>query len=223
MFRTKLVDRCLPNYTAGEERFNMTTHIVGGALGVGMGVACLFVASIKNTVLGIIGSAIYSFTLILVYTMSSIYHGMKPSTAKKVMQVLDHCAIYFLIAGTYTPIIFSAIRPISSIVASWLLVLEWGLAVIAATLTAIDLKRFQVLSMVCYIFMGWCIMLFPKTALTAIPRNGFWLLLSGGIVYSIGAVLYGLGKKKKYTHGIFHIFVVAGSLLQFFCILFYVL
>ena len=99
----------------------------------------------------------------------------------------------------------------------------WGLTAVAATLTAIDLKKYSVFSMICYIGMGWCIVFAYDTVIKAIPKNGLILLLTGGIAYTSGAVLYGIGKKIKFMHSIFHLFVVVGSILQFFCILFYVL
>ncbi len=201
----------------------MITHIVGGGIAILITIACILISAYKGDGFAIVGSCIYGFTLILLYTMSSVYHGIKPMTAKKVMRVLDHCAIYLLIAGTYTPILFTAIRKVSPVTAWTLFSLVWGLAVLATTLTAIDLKKYSVFSMICYIFMGWCILLAPKITLQAIPLPGFLYLLAGGIVYSIGAVLYGLGKTKKYMHSVFHLFVVAGSILQFLCIQFYVI
>ena len=223
MTRTKLCDRTLPTYTIGEERFNMITHIVGGGLGIIALTLSVIFAALHGDPYGVVGCSIYGATLVILYTMSSVYHGLKPVKAKKVMQVLDHCAIYLLIAGTYTPIVLTAIRRENPIVGWVLFGLVWGLALLATTLTAIDLKKYSAFSMACYIVMGWSIMLFPKVALSAIPPAGFWLLLSGGVVYSIGAVLYGLGKKQKYMHSVFHLFVVAGSVLQFLCIQLYII
>ncbi len=223
MSRTKLKNRLLPNYTIGEERMNTITHIAGGGLSVLIAALCIVKACLYHDTITIVSCCVYGFTLILLYTMSSIYHGLKPLTAKKVLQVLDHCAIYLLIAGTYTPILLTAVRRVSPIAAWCIFALVWGLCIIATTLTAIDLKQYSVFSMICYIFMGWCIMLIPKVAFKAIPLHGFWFLLAGGIVYTIGAVLYGVGKRKRYMHSLFHLFVVAGSILQFFCIAFYIL
>ena len=195
MTRTKLVDRSLPNYTRGEEIFNMVSHIVGGGLGVIATVLCVIFAALHNNVWGVVSCAIYGASMIILYTCSSVYHGLRHITAKKVMQVLDHCTIYFLIGGTYTPILLSAIRPISPVWAWVIFGLVWGLAAMAITLTAIDLKKYSKLSMVCYIGMGWCIVLAAKVTIEAIPLPGLLLLLGGGIVYTVGAVLYGIGKK----------------------------
>jgi hemolysin III len=139
------------------------------------------------------------------------------------MQVLDHCTIYFLIAGTYTPILLCSIREYSPVTAWILFGVVWGLTALATTLTAIDLKKYAVFSMVCYIGMGWCIVFAAKIAIAAIPFMGLVYLLAGGISYTVGAVLYGMGRTMRYMHSIFHLFVVLGSLLQFICILFYVI
>lgn len=221
--RIKLKDRILPNYTRGEEIMNMVTHIVGGSLGIIALLLCTLRAILNHNTYGITGSAIYGFTMIALYTMSSVYHGMKPCTGKKVMQVLDHCTIYFLIAGTYTVIALSALRPINPWLGWGILAFQWGLSALAVTLTAIDLKKYSVFSMICYIFMGWCIIFFLPAAIQALTLTGFYWMLAGGIAYTIGAVLYGIGSKKPWMHSVFHIFVVLGSLLQFISIFLYCL
>lgn len=223
MLRTKLKDRQLPDYTRGEEIFNMVTHIVGGGFGVIALVSCLLVAALKRNVWGVVGSAVYGASLIALYTMSSVYHGLRPNLGKKVMQVMDHCTIYFLIAGTYTPILLCSIRETSPALAWTVFGIEWGCAVVGITFTAIDLKKFNVLSMLCYLGMGWCIIFAAKTTVQAMTQNGFLWILWGGIAYTIGAVVYGLGVKIRYMHSVFHIFVVLGSVLQYIGILLYVL
>ncbi len=223
MKRTALKDRQLPDYTRGEEIFHMVSHIVGGGLGIVALVLCTVFSALHNNVYGVVSSAIYGSSLILLYSASSIYHGLKPPLAKKVMQVLDHCTIYFLIAGTYTPILLCSIREVSPIWAWALFGVVWGVCATACVFTAIDLHKYSKLSMVCYICMGWCIVIAAKTAIQAIDLGGLVFLLLGGISYTVGAVLYGLGKKKRYMHALFHLFVVLGSVLQFFCIFFYVI
>ncbi len=222
MKRTKLIDRKLPDYTRGEEIFNMVSHIVGGGFGVIALVSCVVVAALKGNIWGVVGSAIYGAALILLYTMSSVYHGLRPNLGKKVMQVLDHCTIYFLIAGTYTPLLLCSIREASPALAWVVFGIEWGCAALGIVFTAIDLKKYNVLSMICYIGMGWCIIMAGKTAIAAIPATGFWWLLWGGIAYTIGAVLYGVGVKVRYMHSVFHLFVLLGSILQYVCIIGYV-
>lgn len=221
MKRTKLSDRVLPDYSRGEELMNTVTHIVGGALGVAALTLCVVFAALRHNVYGVVGSAIYGASLIALYTVSSVYHGLKPGMGKKVMQIVDHCTIYFLIAGTYTVIVLSAIRPRYPVLGWGLFAFEWAMAALATTLTAIDLKKYNVISMICYIGLGWAIIPFARQALEVLTLPGFLFLLLGGIAYTIGAVLYGIGSRKKWMHSVFHIFVVLGSVLQFFTVLLY--
>ena len=223
MKRTKLKDRALPDYSRGEELMNTLTHIAGAALGVTALVLCILEAASNGNIWGVVGSIIYGTSMIALYCVSSVYHGMKPGMAKKVMQVIDHCTIYLLIAGTYTPIVLSAIRPVYPVLAWGLLGFVWSLAILAVVLTAIDLKKYNVFSMICYIGIGWAILPFVKQTLQVLTLPGFSLLLAGGIAYTVGAVLYGIGGRVKWMHSVFHVFVVLGSALQFFSILGYAL
>ena len=223
MKRTKLAQRKLPAYSRGEEIMNMVTHIVGGGLAVVGLFLCIVRAALHRNFWGIGTSLVYGAALITMYTISSVYHGLKTNYSKKVMQVIDHCTIYFLIAGTYTAVLLSALRPAYPGIAWGIFALEWGLTALAVTLTAIDLKRYSVFSMICYIGMGWAIIPFWRQVLEVLTPWGFGLLLSGGIAYTIGSILYGMGKKKKWMHSVFHIFVVLGSLLQFLSVLLFAL
>lgn len=223
MKRTSLKDRVLPTYTKGEEIFNMVTHIVGGALGVTYLVLCVIMAAVHHNPYGVVSSAIYGASVILLFTMSSIYHGLRPSMAKKVLQVIDHCTIYVMIAGTYTPITLSAIRPLNTAIAWVIFGIVWGVTFIAMTFTAIDHNKFKRFSMICYIGLGWCIVAFLPITIKALTPMGIIFIALGGLLYTIGAVLYGIGKKKRYVHSLFHIFVDLASLMQFFGILFYAL
>lgn len=223
MKRICLRDRCLPVYTKGEEIFNMVSHIVGGVLGITATVLCVVMAAIHHNVYGIVSSSIYGATMIILYTMSSIYHGLKPnSTGKKVFQVLDHCTIFLLIAGSYTPFALCTFREYSTATGWTIFGVIWAMAILGIVLNAIDLKRYKVFSIICYLVMGWAIIIKAHLLPMLLGTEGIILLVSGGIAYTIGAILYGLGKKHKYMHSVFHLFIVLGSLLQFFCILFYV-
>ena len=221
--RTKLSDRTLPTYSKGEEIFNMVSHIVGGALGIAALVLCVITAAKAGSVIGVVSSCIYGVTLITLYTMSSVYHGLRPGMDKKVMQVLDHCTIYFLIAGSYTPILLVAMRPKYPALAWVLFGIVWGCAIIACALTAIDLKKYSVFSMICYLAMGWTIIFFIKQTYEVMSLGGVIFLVAGGVAYTVGSILYGLGKTKKWMHSIFHIFILAGSILHFFAIILYAL
>ena len=220
MKRIKLRDRVLPNYCKGEEIMNMVTHIVGGGLAVLALAACLIKAS---DIWGYVSGGVYGVSMVAVYAMSAIYHGLRKGTGKKVMQVLDHCAIYFLIAGTYTPVVLCALRPQYPAIGWGLFVWQWALAALAVTLTAIDLKKYKVFSMLCYIGMGWSVIFFLPQTYAVLGAGGFGFLLAGGIAYTIGAVLFGLGSKLRWMHAVFHLFVILGSMLQLVCVLGWVL
>ncbi len=223
MKRTKLADRLLPDYTRAEEIMNMVTHIVGGGLAVAVLVLCVIRSALHGNLTGLLTSIFYGITMIATYTMSSVYHGLHPGTGKKVLQIIDHCTIYTLIAGTYTPIVLTAIAPKYPLIGWGLFAIEWALAALAVTFTAIDLKKYNVFSMICYIGMGWGIAFFFPQTLEVMTLPGFLLLLFGGISYTIGAILFGIGSKVRWMHSVFHIFVVLGSMLQFLAIFFYVL
>lgn len=221
MTRTKLADRVLPDYTKGEELMNTITHIVGGALSIAALVLCILSAASHGNTYGIVTSVVYGVTMIALYTVSSVYHGIVPGMGKKVMQVIDHCTIYFMIAGTYTVMALSALRPEYPAIAWGLFFFEWTVAIVAVILNAIDLDAFNVISMVFYIGLGWAIVPFMKQTYMVLTKDGFWFLLLGGIAYTIGAVLYGIGSKKRWMHSVFHVFVVLGSILQFFAVFLY--
>ena len=224
MERTKLSDRILPKYTKGEEIFNMTSHIVGGALGIVALVLCVVFAAIHGNGYGVVSGAIYGVTMIILYTMSSIYHGLNPKRkAKKVFQVLDHCSIYLLIAGSYTPFALCTLREYDTALGWTIFGVIWFVAILGIVLNSIDIKKFKVFSMICYLVLGWCIVFKINLLPELLGTAGFVLLLIGGLSYTVGAILYGLGKKHKYMHSIFHLFILLGSLLQFFTILLYVM
>ncbi len=213
--RIKLQDRVLPTYCLGEEILNTASHVLGGIGGIIALILCLDKAVTHHGPVEIAGAAIYGTCLIVLYSISSVYHGLRPGMAKKVMQIIDHCAIYFLIAGSYSVITLSAIRAADPVLGWGMFALEWALCILATVLTAIDLRRYRVFSMICYICMGWAIFPFLSTIYRILTPAGFYLLLFGGIAYTIGAILYGIGSRVKWMHSVFHLFVVLGSTLQF--------
>ena len=224
MKRTKLSDRILPIYSKGEEIFNMVSHIVGGAIGILALIICVIISSINRNVYGIVSSIIFGITIILLYTMSSIYHGLKPEVgAKKVFQIIDHCSIFLLIAGSYTPFCLCTLREYDTATGWIIFGIIWGLAILGIVLNSIDLKKYKIFSMTCYLIMGWCIVFKINVVIEMLGITGFILLLLGGISYTVGAVLYGLGKKKKWMHSIFHIACVIGTVLQILCVMLYVI
>ena len=223
MDRIPLRKRQLPAYTRGEEITNMVTHVVGAALSLPILIGGVILSAYHRNPWAIVSCCVYGLTMLWLYTMSSVYHGLPDNTGKRVMQVIDHCTIYALIAGTYTPILLVSIRPAYPALAWALFGCEWGLALAAAAMTAIDLKKYGRVSMVCYIVMGWLIVLALKPTIETVGLSGFYWLLAGGLAYTVGAVLYGIGRKKRYYHSVFHVFVLLGSALQAVCILLYVL
>jgi len=204
----------LPSYTRGEELMNMITHIVGGGLGLVALIACVIVAALHQNVWGIVSGIIYGVCVILLFTMSSIYHGLRIGTPKRVFRVLDHCTIYVLIAGTYTPILLGQFRADFPLDAWVIFGVIWGLAIIGITLTGINRKRFAIFAMVCYLGMGWMSMLRIGRLIEVLGVPFFVLLLIGGLLYTVGAIFYGVGKRKKYMHSVFHLFVNAASVLH---------
>lgn len=202
----------IPKYTLGEELISSISHGIGAGLGVVALCMCVSIASAHNNVWGIVSSWVFGLSMIILYSMSCIYHGLKPNNAKRVMRIFDHCTIFLLIAGTYTPFTLVSLR---NSVGWQLFGIVWAAAIIGIILNAIDMERFKVFSMICYLAMGWVIIFAFKPLLRVVPKPGIWLLLAGGIAYTVGAIVYGIGSKVKYMHSIWHFFVLAGSILHF--------
>lgn len=210
----------IPKYTLGEELISSISHGVGAGLGVAALILCVSVSNAHNNIWGVVSSWIFGISLIILYSMSCIYHGLKPNNAKRLMRIFDHCTIFLLIAGTYTPFTLVSLR---STVGWPLFGIVWGAAIIGIILNAIDMEKFKVISMVCYLAMGWVIIFAFKPLMRVVPGGGIRLLLAGGISYTVGAVIYGIGSKVKYMHSIWHFFVLGGSILHFLCVYMYVL
>ena len=156
--RTKLKDRILPVYTKGEEIFNMTSHIVGVLLGIVAIVLCSVFAAIHHNAYGVVSGVIYGVSLVILYTMSSVYHGLSKNLfAKRVFQVLDHCTIFIMIAGCYTPFALCTLREYNTALGWTIFGVVWVMAIIGIILNGIDLKKYKTFSMICYLVMGWCI------------------------------------------------------------------
>lgn len=214
----------LPSYTKGEEIFNAVSHIVGGAFGIFALVVGVIVACIHSNAYGVVSMAIYGSSMILLYTMSAIYHFLRKNKAKKIFRIFDHCTIFFLIAGTYTPYCLVTLREAGGW--GWSIFgVVWGCAILGIVFNAINMHRpvIKVLSMICYLAMGWCVVIAIGPLLDNLSKPGFMWLLIGGIMYTIGAVFYLIGSKKKYIHSVWHLFCLAGTIPQFISILLYVL
>lgn len=204
-------------YTRGEEIFNAVSHIVGGALGV---VICIIgILFAYPSAVSVTAVTIFAVSVIILYTMSSLYHFLPDGRAKGVFRIFDHCTIYLLIAGTYTPYCMVALG--GTTLGTVVLIAEWACAIAGITMNAIAMnnKSVKAVSMVLYVAMGWMIAIGMKSLLSVLSPASFWLLLSGGIVYTVGIVFYALGKRVRYFHCVWHLFDLAGTVLQFLSIL----
>lgn len=213
----------LKNYSAGEERFNWITHTVGAALSLAALVLGIVFGAFTGDVWKIVSVSVYGIMLVIMYTMSTLYHALPVCNAKKIFRIFDHCAIFLLIAGTYTPYTLVTLRQVTGWVGWLIFSIVWAAAVLGIVLNSLDLKKYSKFSMACYIIMGWCIVLSIGTLLKGLPTGGLILLLLGGFMYTIGAVVYAVGHKVKYMHSVWHIFVILASIFQFFSIFFYVI
>lgn len=211
----------IPKYSLCEELLNSISHGVGALAGIVMLVLCV-IKSAQPPVSGykIVASVVFGLTVILLYLMSCLYHALKANKAKCVFRVIDHCTIFLLIAGTYTPYTLVSLR---STIGWWVFAIIWVTAVLGIVLNAISLKRFAKLSVALYLIMGWIIVVAYQAMVTAVSADGMTLLIWGGVAYTVGAVLYAIGSKKKYFHSVFHFFCLIGTFLHFLSIYLHVL
>lgn len=211
--------KALSRYTVAEEIANSVTHGIGIIFSLAaLGVLTAF-SSVFGNVWHIVSCSVYSGTMILMYTASTLYHSIPWPKAKRVFRVLDHCAIFLLIAGTYTPLTLVSLR------GPWgwtLFGVVWGLAVLGILGQVVLSEKFHYLSLGIYLGMGWAIVAAVKPMLSSIPMEGLILLLVGGLCYTVGIIFY-VGKRIPFNHAIWHLFVLAGTIFQFFCILLYVI
>ena len=213
--RTPLSERPLPNYSHKEEMMNMYSHLFGVLCALVMLGIAIVAARQNPQPYAMASGVVYVLSVLAMFVASSSYHGLPKGLPKQIMRVVDHCIIFITIAGTYTPITLLGIRQVNPTMAWSILAVEWGLAVIGVILNAIDLNRYSKISMACYLGMGWCVIISLKPAKQAMTLPGFMWILGGGIAYTIGAILYNVGKKKPFRHAVFHIFVLLGVLIQF--------
>ena len=207
-------------YTLGEELVNSISHGVGALFSIAVLVLCVVRAAQHGSMVGVVSSIVYGICMLLMYSASTIYHALKPNLAKRVFRVLDHCMVFLLIAGTYTPCTLVLLQG----TLGWTLFgAVWTTAIAGIVLNAIDMKKFEILSMVCYLVMGWAIIVAIKPLMAALPHDGLVLLVAGGVSYTLGAILYGIGAKVRWIHCVWHFFVLAGSVLHFLCIFLYIL
>lgn len=205
------------SYTLGEEIFNSVTHGVGALLSIAGCVILIVFCAINAGAMEVVAASIFGASLIILYTMSTLYHALVPPIAKKVFQILDHNTIFLLIAGTYTPFCLCCIKPMWL---GWTIFgCIWGAAVFGIVMSSINLEKFRKISTFCYILMGWGIILAVKPLYQGIPKISLIMLIIGGVLYSLGVIFY-VKKNIRYMHSIWHIFVVGGSVLHWFSVLF---
>lgn len=215
-------------YTLGEEISNSITHGIGSLLSIAALVIMVVVAAIHHNTIGVVTSAIFGASLIILYTMSTLYHAISNEKAKKVLKVFDHCTIYLLIAGSYTPFTLVALRSINSAKAWVVFSIVWAIAVFGIVMYAFFKNRFKVLNIVSYIVMGWVVLIALPEIIQFFKVNnamaGFYLLLAGGLSYTLGVIFYALQKKNlRYFHTIWHLFVLGGSICHFLSVTLFVL
>jgi len=207
------------SYTLGEEIFSSVTHGVGTLLAVAGTVVLIVAAAVYGDALTVVSTAVFGASMIVLYCMSTLYHAITNPKAKRFFRVMDHNTIFFLIAGTYTPITLTILRG----TLGWVLFgVIWGAAVVGIVLNSIDLEKFRKPSVVCYIAMGWVIVIAIRPLLQKMDAACLWLLVAGGVFYTVGVIFYAI-KKVRYFHPVWHIFVLLGSLCHYLSILFAIL
>lgn len=205
-------------FTVGEEIFNAVTHGVGSVLAIAGAVLLIVRAAFTESAITVVSCCVYGASLIILYTMSTLYHAITARTAKAILRIFDHCTIYVLIAGTYTPFCLILLG------GGWgwsIFGVMWGFTALGITLNAVNLEKYKVFSLISYVAMGWCVLMVIGKVIRALGFLGSIFLLLGGVLYTSGLIFFGL--RKKYFHSIWHLFVMAGSLFHFFCVFFFVL
>ncbi|MCI8332716.1 MAG: hemolysin III family protein [Clostridiales bacterium] len=210
----------IPTYSLHEELMNAISHGVGALFAIGALVLCVVKSALHADPWAIVSSAIYGATLVLMFTLSTIYHALKINKAKRVFRVLDHCGVFLVVAGSYTPYTLVSLRgPLG-----WTIFgIIWGFTILGIVFNAIDVDRYSTVSAVINLITGWGILLAVVPLARVLPGLGLSLLFIGGLCYTVGAVLYALGSKRKFFHSIFHVFVLIGAILHFFSIFLYVI
>ncbi len=210
----------IPNQSRLEEYFNSISHLLAGATSIAGWVVLLVYGAKSGKDWSLFSAIFYGASMVLLYTVSGVYHWLKKERYKKVFRVLDHCSIFIMIAGTYTPFSLMIIGGTSG----WVIFgIQWGLALTGILLKLFFTGRFEWLSVFMYAAMGWMILIEFNDVVYALPTAGFWLLMSGGLAYTFGIIFYVLDQKFKFAHFIWHLFVVAGGLLHFLSVILYVL
>lgn len=212
-FRLGREELGLPQYTPQEEVLNAVTHGIGVLLSI-WGLVWLLL-NCRRDALTLVSVSVFGASMILLYLVSTFYHAMGVCKGKCVLRTMDHCTIFFLIAGTYTPI---ALLCFGGATGWTMFAIVWGVSAAGIVLNGISVQRFRVFSMICYIGLGWMITFFFKPMIACMDVLSIRYLIWGGVFYTVGAILYGIGKKRPYIHSVWHLFVLAGSVFHYFVI-----
>ena len=208
----------LPKYSLGEELFNSISHGLGALLGLA---ALVLMAVRARSASAMVSVCLFGLAMVQLYTVSCVYHGLSPRLlGKKVLRVIDHCNVYLLVLGTYIPVSLLGVGGVRGWLLLGLVCLFTALGVVC---TAVNVDRYQLVSVICHLLSGWSILLGLPELLRHVGQPGLVWMVSGGVMYSVGAVLYGLGKRKKYRHCVFHVFCLLGTFCHFWAIYAYLL
>ena len=219
----------IPKYSLGEELWNAISHGLGALFSIVAFILMMIKVAPTGDPFSIIAVLIYGISLIFLFTVSCVYHSLAKNNGKRVMRIMDHNMIFLLVAGSYTPYILVALRNINiwgwgtGVVSYIILAIVWACCILGTVFNSINIKKYAWLSMICYLFAGWVIIVAIVYLWDAIGVVGTILLISSGVAYSLGSILYGLGKKIKYMHTIFHFFVLIAAILMFISIYCFVL
>ena len=213
------MDKSIKQHLLYEELANSITHGIGIFLGTAALVLLVVFASLYGNAWHIVSCSVYGSSLVLLYTASTLYHSFRRPRVKHVFRIIDHVSIYVLIAGTYTPFTLVPLR------GAWgwsLFGVVWGMALCGIIAKIFFIHRFEILSTLLYLVMGWIVVIAAKPMLQKVPWHGILWLAIGGLAYTIGVIFYAIDKKLSYAHAIWHVFVLVGSICHFFAVMFYV-
>ena len=212
----------LANYTRSEDWLNSISHMVGGGLSVIALILCLVRAIVVRRWDYALLGLVYGLTMIAMYSCSSVYHALRPNRGKKAMRMVDHAMIYPMIAGTISPVAVLVIVPVHPALGWAVFGVAWAVVAAAVPITLTLFNKTKVTQMILYLALGWMIIVALRVLLQPFDRTGTLLLVAGGVAYTLGAIIYGIGSKHRYFHSVFHFFVLAGSILHFFALYLFV-
>ena len=212
----------LANYTRSEDWLNSISHMVGGGLSIIALILCLVRAIVVRRWDYALLGLVYGLTMIAMYSCSSVYHALRPNRGKKAMRMVDHAMIYPMIAGTISPVAALVIVPVHPALGWAVFGVAWAVVAAAVPITLTLFNKTKVTQMILYLALGWMIIVALRVLLQTFDRTGTLLLVAGGVAYTLGAIIYGIGSKHRYFHSVFHFFVLAGSILHFFALYLFV-